>query len=1395
MPLQEIPSFKSKASSRASIGGTENLSNSLTGDSGGSAGTKIALRTEEEQQAAAREREEQERAALAKEIHDRREARRKSLANRRVSFAAEATLHTFQEVEYMQDSTTSTDSTRRASSVAAQSPAPPKPEQTDEEDSDTPSTPPEQVEETVAESPEDQRHLHQKKRRRSSLAISQQKNFGDEGDEADDTIGSTVYDSDSDEGDDVAEVQTEASASDSDSDNDGTLMTVEAEEMTSASLASTRYGADDGETSSSLDGALREAARRAVNQAREPDEDEEVIPGFMGWGKSARQRQQQKQQLASASQEELLSDNIPPSSSPLKSSPLKEIVEDTEVGMDMDMTTTAGGIIRPGMPSSPIEDMSMDVTNVYGGILSQLPNQYGQPRDNESVQEEQTMEFTTAVGNIHRDAPSDADSGHQSDEEMSMELTSVMGQVLGAKNKRLQDLMQHSSSPVKDVNEEDSNVALDMIMNRTSGVGRILSAGTATQGHASENEKTIDMDITTAVGSIISPQAATEDRTVAKKLMEQEVDQPETTNNDSTPIKSPARKLMSSAKKGLAAFNGTGLPRSNGPALATPQLPPKSASTTPISQRRTRSQGPSSPSRSPARSVSRSPARSTSRTPSPQRRTLPSRNVSPLAKATPRSSNSSTKLSNSLFQQDSTLPLVVLTPQRPKLSGVGIDRSGIGSPRVTEIMDRRGSIGDSAATFSPIPILGQRKMVAFEDPRVLEMELDRERRHDQDRENGRSILEKEADGGSDDHEATLNLKELIEGLSPKKMPLKSRKSLHVGSARGVLGKRPTELDEDSDAEEQDGVKRLKGLQGSPVKNIRLQQPPSKAETTGSRATVIRADDDTNNDMFTPSTRQSPQKVVQATTPKDQGRFRNVDDDQPTNTINFNATPSANIADLRPSEDGRIHLQHFLNMTSIRFMELTTTKRRHTVMPSARKGSLSGDIKEDLSFEKCVTAGACTIPMLELFQHSCRELKKYISEGRRIVREIESETFQENPPLFHEYINATPEFKALMDNQFKNVKTHAKLLSKSGWYEWRTKLQEGLREGLVKTAEGMAADEKALDKQQKLLSSVLPALTKQFESLTRECENLDAVATELEDCDPAELDSARSDIVEVENDIEAKTQELAQLREQLQETERNIEKLAEQKGHCQADIKEAEKVREECRGWSSTEINSLKIKVDALEKQHGWAITGVQGTGVSMTYRREIELVFDAASFKTGQPNSRIDLWYVAAMRDHNPLPATPEREFCLQCIRDHVRGLGQSATKVSRMLKVVSMAWDRANVLANEVDQLNFTFPTSVLRTSDSSIAIRSSLLLAPLQTKVEIVMGIQSSAGSKGLDFIVSSQANVVYGEQFNAAKMADFLSSRVGDHVLIRSEKGSDLWCDVVSDLHSKLLARGKK
>lgn len=171
----------------------------------------------------------------------------------------------------------------------------------------------------------------------------------------------------------------------------------------------------------------------------------------------------------------------------------------------------------------------------------------------------------------------------------------------------------------------------------------------------------------------------------------------------------------------------------------------------------------------------------------------------------------------------------------------------------------------------------------------------------------------------------------------------------------------------------------------------------------------------------------------------------------------------------------------------------------------------------------------------------------------------------------------------MDNQLKNVKTHARLLSKGMWYEWRMTLLGTLQDGFFKMAEGMEKDEEALDRQQALLDSVLPRLVDQAEQLEREEADLQSTAEELAHCDQEELGDARQQLIAVDVDIEAKKQLIVELRRQLQGKEAEISAGIERKQACLEDIREAEKVREECRGWSSSEISALKgvCQLDSL----------------------------------------------------------------------------------------------------------------------------------------------------------------------------------------------------------------------
>jgi kinetochore protein Spc7/SPC105 len=122
--------------------------------------------------------------------------------------------------------------------------------------------------------------------------------------------------------------------------------------------------------------------------------------------------------------------------------------------------------------------------------------------------------------------------------------------------------------------------------------------------------------------------------------------------------------------------------------------------------------------------------------------------------------------------------------------------------------------------------------------------------------------------------------------------------------------------------------------------------------------------------ITPTMTSSPQKG-KITTPKPQGRFK---DAEAHSSGQYIGPPSEKEPVDEPEineesfGDDRIQLQDFLNMTSIRFMELTTTKRRHTIAP---KASTKGADNKPPSLEDCVASGAATIPMLELFQHvSC-----------------------------------------------------------------------------------------------------------------------------------------------------------------------------------------------------------------------------------------------------------------------------------------------------------------------------------------------------------------------------------------------------------------------------------------
>jgi kinetochore protein Spc7/SPC105 len=1389
------------------------------------------------------------RRAQKQAILDQRAARRKSMANRRVSFAPEATLHTWNVIEMVEDSTTSSasNSTRRQSSITtAQTPNKtdqnlmPEPNQ-----HEPPSTPPEQLEEPLVKvSPAHQRDLHQQRRRRSNLGMS---NTPPEGVNLNESSPASTYSGSSAVGD-SSPIHVEDSIHSSSGEDGDTAMS-----MDDATGQTVRSEVSNSSTASSLDGRLRRAAAEAGTRGIEYDENGDdlsmelaegtITNAFQPWVKG---HPQVPVQDNSATQDQ---ENINPFSPAFKLQADRTVAQDREIteveetqGATMDMTIAAGGILPKKSSQNKSRRKSVAPSRRRSSVARRRSSGEG------SYAEDETMDLTMVGGGIVQQVaqafPDHEISTVGSDEEMTMEMTNAVG-----------GFIQSARS------ESLEGTSIDDTMDTTAAIGSILpSIEEQTEPQtAMQDNRTMDMDLTRAAGSILS-NTSREDKSKAKRLMEAETDVGQLNNlSDDQVVPSPPRangSMPVQMVKSVASETGspsialkqrlsgrrTSTTRSSlTPKSAVPQSSPLKESL--LGQRHATPTKQLTPQALKAQTPERTPVMPNIMYRSASPKKLFKAEIK--AKASPASSQRSAARSKSLFDHNQETgqqtPTVILHAPKPhqhlrrRSSGVGIDQEGLGSPRVSALLDRRRSIGDDAKSFIPQPAQMGRNL-RFDDPKALEEQIDTEREEEGRRESGRFLMEQEADQPQyrEEENLTQPLREMIESLTPKKNKLKGRKSLHVGAAKGILGKRPAELDLDDEEDVDRTPKRLRAVEreASPVKRVHLPQPPSKDETTGriTRGKRQSLEETAGYAQITPTLSKSPGKPSAAHTPQPKGRFRN------TSTGASTALPTSfedkldnvvEAVDVSVLRDGpeqeveKISLQEFLNMTNIHFIELSTTKRRHTLAPVVP--SRPSQEASSTSDGACFAAAATTLPLLELYQHATRELKSYISTGRKIIRSIEQETLGEQPALFREYVDARPDVKMVMDNQFRNGKANARLQSKEGWYAWRRQLVEGLRGGLDGIKADMGEDAKSLTRQEAILEDSVPYLVKRFGELEQEAHMLQQRAEDFEGVDQECLNNARVQLESADHEAAQKTILLGQLQQQMADKAEALSAAEELKAEFECQIGEAERVQVECRGWKAEDVRALKERVRMIEQKTGWSLVTAEheveegdvdfGPALTVRYRNELRLFFYPAAFQqissaqNGRRNSRrsksdngpsapVSLTYDPVEADGaTSAELTTQQRFFLQLLQGHLHAIAvlpKGSTSPKTLLTLISEGWDLAVKVSNEIRLLEIAGITNVSILSDEKLGAACMLML-PDRSRVDVQFTLTAGATNEGLvSTNVTAEATPRYGSitasltGSKASKICEALnkqanSKAIGDGAWVAAVRGLEDWVNL--------------
>ncbi|KAI5294955.1 hypothetical protein KEM52_002766 [Ascosphaera acerosa] len=417
--------------------------------------------------------------------------------------------------------------------------------------------------------------------------------------------------------------------------------------------------------------------------------------------------------------------------------------------------------------------------------------------------------------------------------------------------------------------------------------------------------------------------------------------------------------------------------------------------------------------------------------------------------------------------------------------------------------------------------------------------------------------------------------------------------------------------------------------------------------------------------------------------------------------------------------------------------------------------------------------------------------------------------KENPPLFREYHSAPSGLRAVMDNQFRNVKTNARLQSKAMWYEWRMKLLSGLQEGLNKHEQDLQHDENVIATKEASVNESLPQLLERHGKLEADVQAMRDRVKHLSSTNRDEMRVYHTKLMQTDGRLAHTTEELNKTQAQLDEMTEALSSAAEMKTELLRETRESERVLAARRACGLTEMRQLRVTVRELENSTGWQVTGAaddsdpsSGPRLMMCYRGELTVTFDPNAVNTDATKQAA--WIKLAYSPRRPGsargPARSAIAKVLMCtaIQDLVVA-GLAAHGPRDLLRGIARSWDRAVRLDSEIQHLRFCGITRARTINDQQVVIRCSLALAQASSassRTDIDFGVTTILVSDTeVDFVVRVSAVAVYGADDRIAqRVASELGKTVGGPF---TQSAGDTtsrmsWKEALASCESRLLRR---
>ncbi|KAM9930473.1 hypothetical protein OXX80_009378 [Metschnikowia pulcherrima] len=379
-----------------------------------------------------------------------------------------------------------------------------------------------------------------------------------------------------------------------------------------------------------------------------------------------------------------------------------------------------------------------------------------------------------------------------------------------------------------------------------------------------------------------------------------------------------------------------------------------------------------------------------------------------------------------------------------------------------------------------------------------------------------------------------------------------------------------------------------------------------------------------------------------------------------------------------------------------------------------------------------------LPLLEVYELSCKELAAKIEQGKRLFDEVKERSSQNNPPLFKQYLSASPFEQTAMRAKFHLMKEYTKQQAKEVWYEWRKKLISNILQVYQNNLEVLENDKLILESGIEELDLSFKSMIRDLEAVNADVKRFKEIQRNFQGLEIEDIKRMRARMADLNRSLLDHKRLIAANEKSISALQQNIDNRRISIDALKNQVREAEDELSKTKHFNSKEIEELQIFSQLWQISAGLKYVNNRDGSFAFELDPQIGIVVDKQKLET---------------RDGLKCQVNPSAKstLCNESLIQHFPGLVDALTanapNVFEKFRVVRKIWTKLRLVDMEVYRIKFRFLLNLHATNSNSIDFSFEYLSPDAKSKINFSVSIPLK-GFLQYPECVTVDAQVIRGE-----------------------------------------------